>query len=191
MKDTFENIVREYEKPIYNLSLRMTGNEDDAFDCTQDIFLRVYKTMDSFRGESAFSTWLYRVAVNICKDFLRKRGQRYKNEIPLFTEAPENSEEFVPLDIPDMRYAPETHAEKMALREALQGAIDRLSPEHREILLMREILGLTYQQIAESLSIEEGTVKSRIARAREQMRTRLVKDGNFYHDVSSKKMKGR
>ena len=172
----FERLVRLHETRVYTLALRMTGDPTDAFDVSQDAFLRLHGTLGSYRGESAFSTWLYRLTTNVALDFLRKRKRRASREIPM--SALGGDGEAAPPDIPDPD-TPERALERSVLRESLQEALDTLTPEHRQILLLREIGGLSYEEIAESLGLETGTVKSRLARAREQMRVQLTASGNL------------
>ncbi|MDR0249187.1 MAG: sigma-70 family RNA polymerase sigma factor [Oscillospiraceae bacterium] len=175
-KRAFERLVREHEKTLYNLALRMTGNEHDAADMTQETFLRAWRAIDRFRGESAVSTWLYKLCANVCMDFLRARRRRaaYETEPPNRDDAAGYAAE-----VPDMTYSPETELERALLREGLQNALNKLPREQRRALLLREIGGLPYADIAAALGIPEGTVKSRIARAREQMRVLLTESGNF------------
>jgi RNA polymerase sigma-70 factor (ECF subfamily) len=171
----FERLVRLYETRVYTLALRMTGEPSDAFDVSQDAFLRLHGSIGSYRGESAFSTWLYRLTTNVALDFLRKRKRRANREVPLSALG---GGEASPTEIPDPD-TPERALERSTLREALQEALDSLTHEHRQILLLREIGGLSYEEIAAALDLEPGTVKSRLARAREQMRQKLINSGNI------------
>lgn len=182
--NAFEKIVKTYEKRVYNIALRMSGNEHDAFDLSQEAFLRVYRTLSSFKGRSSFSTWLFRITSNICIDFARKQARKNKKEQPIYIRADDGGEAL--LEIPDLRYNPEEISEKRRMREALQSALERLSPEHRQIIALRESGGLSYAEIAAALSLGEGTVKSRLARARESLREALVSGGNFHQGFSSK-----
>ena len=184
--DAFEALVKAYQTQVYNLALRMVGNEQDAFDLAQEAFLRAWRSLESFRGESRFSVWLYRLTSNVCLDFLRAR-QRQRT-IPLSALAPE-AEDAEP-EIPDERYAPETLLEKQTLREELRAALAELPLEQRQILLLREVGGLRYDEIAAALSLESGTVKSRIFRARRALCEILQRSGNFSAFPSSKKAKG-
>lgn len=176
-RDAFDELARRYESKLYSMMLRMCGNTDDAFDLTQEIFLRVWKTLGSFRGDSAFSTWIYRVASNIATDHLRRR----KREVSL--NYADNEKE---LDIPDTRYDPVVIGERHELTRDIEAALAMLNLEHRRILTLREINGLSYTEIAEILDIEEGTVKSRIARARLKMREFLAGYGNNNNSGASK-----
>ena len=172
----FERLVKRHEKQVYSVALRMTGNESDAFDLSQETFIRMFQSIKSFKGDCAFSTWLHRIATNICLDFLRKQKRRFANEEAWEIESEEKT---ASREVPDLRYSPETAMEKRQVQEAVQAALLTLSPEHRQVLLLREISGLSYAEISETLDMEVGTVKSRIARAREQLRIKLTESGNF------------
>lgn len=180
-EQAFEALVTAYERKVYNYALRSTGNEQDAMDITQEVFLRVFRSLSGFKEESSFSTWLYRITFNICIDFSRKNAKRNENSLSLDGEAADGKE----LELPDERHAPEAAYDRKELREEIAGAILRLSEQHREVLVMREISGLSYAEIAEVLELEEGTVKSRIARARENLRKIIVATGNIFGPKAS------
>lgn len=182
----FEQLVTQYEKQIYNLAYHYTGNEHDAMDASQEIFLKVYRFLPQFNEESLFSTWLYRVASNVCKDVLRKRYA--KNEVS-FSVFNDDEEEYT-FDVPDMRYDPSSELERKELRKEIHQSLSALSPDHREILILRDIVGLSYEDISSSLELGQGTVKSRIARAREKLRAKLAENGNFFARPASKSSKG-
>lgn len=180
----FEKIVLQYENKVYNLAYRYTGNEFDARDISQEVFLRVYRFLGQFNEESLFSTWLYRVALNVCKDSLRKKYS--KNEMN-FSEFEGKDGDYT-FDVPDLKYNPENELEQSELRREIADGLQKISPEHREILIMRDVVGMAYEDISKVLELEEGTVKSRISRAREKMRTRLVENGNFFKKTTSNKL---
>lgn len=180
-EQAFEALVTAYERKVYNYALRSTGNEQDAMDITQEVFLRVFRSLSGFKEESSFSTWLYRITFNICIDFSRKNAKRNENFLSLNGETADGKE----LELPDERHAPEAAYDRKELREEIAGAILRLSEQHREVLVMREISGLSYAEIAEVLELEEGTVKSRIARARENLRKIIVATGNIFGPKAS------
>ncbi len=183
--DAFEELVLTYEKKVYGMALRMTGSADDAFDVAQEVFIRAYRSLRGFKFESRFSTWLFRLSSNMCIDFLRKSGRRSEFSLDDRGEAGERANE-----IPDLRYCPETELEKKELAQSVSQALLRLSPEHRQIVVMRDLCGLSYGEIACALSLEEGTVKSRLFRARERMRQELISKGNFFSPPPSKPAKG-
>ena len=161
--DAFEALVRAYQTRVYNLALRMSKNAEDAFDLTQETFIRIYKALSLFKGQSAFSTWVYSIASNVCIDFARRQKKHRERSVSLSDAGGEA------LDIPDVRFRPDTELERAELRRAIAAGLDSLSPEHREILVLREIWGLSYSEICEVLDLEAGTVKSRISRARVQL----------------------
>lgn len=184
--DAYEALVKEYEKNVYNLALRMTGNSEDAADMSQEAFIKAYNSLGAFRGESKFSVWLYRIVSNVCLDFLRSKNR--KPTVSLSTENDDGEE--VELDIADESQSPEYLLDRSLTRDAVRRGLSSLPPEHREILLLREIQGLSYEEIADVLCIEAGTVKSRIFRARKKLCTFLIKDGNIPEFVSSSKERG-
>ena len=184
-KDAFEKLLLENQKKVYNLALRMVGNEEDAFDMSQEAFIKAYNSIAFFRGDSKFSVWLYRLTTNVCLDFLRSEGRKSHNSLSYIGEENEEKE----LEIPDDRFSPETIAEKKELREAVNRGLKNLPKEYRAVLVLREIEGLSYEEIADTLSIEVGTVKSRIFRARKRLCAILTADGNFSLKLSSEKAK--
>lgn len=186
--DAFDKLVRMYEKQVYNVALRFLGNPEDAFDVSQETFLRVFRSLSGFKGNSSFSTWLFRVENNICIDYARKASRKRRHEQSLVVDTEEGEST---LEVPDLRYSPEDAVERAQLAESVQRCMRQLSDEHRRVLVLRESAGLSYAEIAEALGIEEGTVKSRIARARETLRVLLLKEGNFPPGASSKSLKGR
>ena len=180
-RSAFEQIVLEYQKKIYSTVLRMCGNADDAFDLTQEVFIRVYNSLSGFRGQSSFTTWLYRICANICIDYGRKKSRQ-----PLsMTIDSDDTEENTEYAVPDESFSPERIFEQKEIRRAVEEGLLQLSPEHRQILVLREIDQLSYEEIAAVLHIEIGTVRSRISRARMQLREILQKSGNLSGIVPS------
>ena len=183
-ESAFEALVTENEKRIYNLCRRLTGNQEDAAELTQEAFLNAWRGLGRFQGESSFSTWLYRLATNACIDFLRKEKRRQSLSM---TVSLDDEEEARQVELPDERYAPEGALERAEVRRAVAEGLERLTLEHRQVLVMREIHGLSYAEIGQVLGLEEGTVKSRIARARGALRKVLTERGNLFGEPSSKK----
>ena len=169
----FAALMEENKKMVFNVALRYTRNYDDASDVSQEVFIKAYRSIDGFKGDSKLSTWLYRITVNVCLDFARKNRLQVKS---IQDMAPENEDgEPFELPIPDTTYDPSALAEKKELREAILAAVDSLPAASREIVVMRDINGMSYNEIAEALHIELGTVRSRLARARIRLRNKLVK----------------
>lgn len=171
--DAFAQLVQTYERQVYNQALRMTGNPDDALDLSQEAFLRAWRGLSGYRFDAAFPTWLYRLTANVCIDFLRRRGKQ--KTVSLYTAGEDGEERALPLPTADGDA--ETVVLQSIEREDVARAMARLEPEYREALTLRAVDGLSYQEIAERLGIREGTVKSRIARAREKMRRMMKKSG--------------
>lgn len=184
--NAYEILVREYEKNVYNLALRMTGNSEDAYDMSQEAFIKAYNSLSSFRGDSKFSVWLYRIVSNVCLDFLRSRNRKATVSLSVENDEGEETE----LDIADEASSPQALLDRSLTRDAVRRGLQALPPDHREILLLREIQGLSYDEIAETLDLEVGTVKSRIFRARKKLCAFLIKDGNIPDYVSSSKLRG-
>jgi len=149
----------------------MTGSPEDALDLAQESFLRAWRALPNFRGSASFSTWLYRLAYNTTVDFLRKNKLRRDVSLPLGEETP---------DVPDGRADPQRELERREARAALERGLARLPEHYRSVLVMREISGLSYQEIAQTLELDLGTVKSRLARARGELRKILREDGTFF-----------
>ncbi len=180
-QDAFSELVQANQNKIYSLCVRMTGNPEDGADLAQEAFLRAWRSLPSFQEQSSFSTWLYRLANNLCIDFLRRETRR---RTAITTVALEGDEDTPAPEVPDHRPSPERELERKDLRAAVAHGLARLSDEHRQVLVLREIEGLSYEEIGAYLDLEQGTVKSRIARARMALRKILLQDGNF-SDLSS------
>ena len=173
----FEQLVTTHQPAIYRLALRMTGNPEDAADMTQEAFLRAWRGLGSFQADSSLSTWLFRLTSNVCIDFLR--AARRHLVVPI-SGLDADGEEYT-LDAPDPAKLPE---------EELRAAMDLLAPEQRLILSLRVENDLSYTDIAAVLGVREGTVKSRLARARDQLRKKLSQSGNKAAAASSNPQKG-
>ena len=182
-QEAFGELVRLYEKKVYALTLRMCKNPDDAAEAAQEAFLAAWQGLKFFRGEASFSTWLYRLASNACVDLLRKE-QRHRA-----VSGPSLNDEDTYMDIADDATTPQELAERSELREQIEEGLQSLTPEHREVLILRELHQLSYDEIAQTLDLDTGTVKSRISRGRKALRNFLLQSGNFSPPGASKEMK--
>ena len=184
--NAFEELVLRYEKTVYNLALRMVGDRDDAFDMTQEAFIKAYGSLSSFRGDSKFSVWIYRITTNVCLDFLRSKSRKQQVSLTVSDDDDEDAQ----LDIPDPSSAPEQQLMQKMSMQSVEEGLKTLPDKQRQILVMRELGGMSYAEIGKALSIEEGTVKSRIFRARKRLCIFLLDSGNIPESIASKGMKG-
>lgn len=179
----FEQLLLAHQKSVYNLCLRMAGNPDDALDLSQEAFIRAWRALGQYQFDAAFSTWLFRLTSNICIDFLRKQKRQQHMSLTA-TDEDESGEEFA---VPDPAPGPEEQAVHNERRQAVARAMAALPGDYRAVMQLRAVEALSYEQIAEILDIKVGTVKSRLARARAQLR-KILKDGNFFDSDSSEQM---
>lgn len=184
--NAFEELVLKYEKTVYNLALRMVGDRDDAFDMTQEAFIKAYGSLSSFRGDSKFSVWIYRITTNVCLDFLRSKSRKQQVSLTVSDDDDEDAQ----LDIPDPSSDPEQQLMQKMSMQSVEEGLKTLPDKQRQILVMRELGGMSYAEIGAALSLEEGTVKSRIFRARKRLCTFLLDSGNIPDSLASKGMKG-
>lgn len=180
--NAFEHLVHAYEKTVYNLALRTLGNREDAEDVTQEAFLKAYRSLDSFRGDSKFSVWLYRIVSNLCLDLLRSRQRKPTQSLTVEDDDGEIGE----LEISDEHFSPEKLLDRKLTRESVQRGLSALPDDARQILLLRELQGMSYEEIGQALDLEPGTVKSRIFRARKRLCAFLLQDGNLPDSLASK-----
>ncbi len=175
----FEKLVTLYERRVYIAALRSSASPEDAADITQEVFLRAWKSLETFRGNSGFATWLFRITANMCVDFARRRQSQPQ------TQALTVDDDFE-RPIPDNHPTPEEHLENQELGRELAAALNEVSEDHRRIVLLRDVSGLSYTEIADALEISEGTVKSRLSRARLALRDILLRRGNLLLPSASK-----
>jgi len=169
-QSSFEKLVKKYQDKIYNTIYSITDNRTDAWDISQEVFIKVYHSLPSFRQNSNFYTWLYRIAVNQVKDFFRKRKSEKLVSIENFGR--KEKESFLSI----FTSAPKTAWQELKAKELqgiIQMALNSLSIKYRTIITLREIEGLSYSEIAEALGCSLGTVESRLYRARQKIRSLL------------------
>jgi RNA polymerase sigma-70 factor (ECF subfamily) len=167
-KAAFEELVLKYQDRIYNLCRHMLGNAHDAQDAAQDTFIKAHRNLTKFKPEASLYTWLYRIAVNTCLDYKKR---------PFFESLFQNSDKGEEFNVegPSEGPSPERLYESKQIGYALQKGLKQLSLKLRSVIILKEIEGLSYEEIAEALETSVGTVKSRISRARDELRE-LLKD---------------
>ena len=185
-QEAFEQLVRDNQNRVYSLAVRLVGDREEAADLAQEAFLKAWQGLSSFQGESSFSTWIYRLTTNVCIDYLRRKKRRQEVE-PAVSLDDEDSGWAEPADAGQ---DPQRKLEEAERSRALSRGLERLPEHQRQVLVMRELSGLSYQEIGAATGLDLGTVKSRIARARLALRKILLEDGNFFDRPSSKSTKG-
>lgn len=178
-EEAFAQLVRLHENKVYHLALRMCGNPEDATDVAQEAFLAAWRGLPNFRGEAGFSTWLYRLVNNAAIDHLRKT-KKQRGDVSLDDEESH-------VDTPDTGPGPQEAAESGELRQAVAEGLNRLGEDHRQVLVLREVQQLSYEEIAGVLGLDLGTVKSRLSRARNALRKILLESGNLSGYLPSNK----
>ena len=178
----FEQLVIENQNKVYSLALRLVNDREEAADLAQEAFVKAWQGLSSFQGESSFATWVYRLTTNVCIDHLRKKKRREGVEPSVSL----NDEESGWAEPADRESDPQLLLERSERGKALARALARLPDWQRRTLVLRELSGLSYQEIGDALDIDLGTVKSRIARARLSLRKILLEDGNFFDGPPSK-----
>ena len=168
----FNALMEAHERRMYAVALRMCGNREDAQDCLQEAMLRIYKSIGSFKGQSSFATWAYRITMNTCLDELRKKKNKQNTSLDSLLE--------VGWSPTDGSNAPEKHAIQAEVRKSLHAAIQDLPEDMRSAIVLRDIQGLAYDEIAEALDVNVGTIKSRISRGREKLREKLKNIGELF-----------
>lgn len=163
-RDAFAKLVQKYQSRVLTLATRILDNRSEAEDVAQDIFVKVFQSLHEFRGASRFSTWLYRITVNHCLNYIRRRTRQQQT---LVAAEPEEWMQESPTSNPHRTLE---QKERWAL---VQAKLQVLSPEYRTILLLRDFEGLSYEEIADVLQLESGTVKSRLHRARTELKALL------------------
>lgn len=173
--DAFEELVGHFERPVYALCFRLLGDAEEARDAAQETFLKVYRGLGGFRGEAGLKTWIYRIAVNQAMNQQRWWRRRHRDETISLDITRGQSDTSIGDSLPGRGRSPEAQAISSERERQVMSALDEIKQEYRVALILREIEELSYEEIAETLGISIGTVKSRIARGREELRRR-VKD---------------
>jgi RNA polymerase sigma-70 factor (ECF subfamily) len=173
--ESFEALVKKYQKKMFNIAYRMLGSYEDAGEIVQDAFVSTYRNINNFKGKSRFSTWLYTIVVNLSRNRLKQiKMQGYREEFSIDTLAA-NSDKHMKIDPVSTDSSVLENMEKREVQKRVQECINRLDHEFREAVILRDINGFSYDEISDMLKIPEGTVKSRISRARLSLKDCLKK----------------
>ena len=171
----FETLAAQAEKQVYTTCLHMMGNAQDAMDCAQETMLRAYRSFSSFRKEARFSTWITRIAMNVCSDELRRRRPAVSLD---------QMREEAGFDPPSKEKSPYAQLEEKERLALLRKALGELPEDVRQLIVLRDIKGLSYDEIAAILSLPLGTVKSRISRARDKLAEKLKQSAELFSSTS-------
>jgi len=172
-KKAFDELVIKHKDRIFNLCYRFLGEYEEANDSAQEAFVKAYGSLNTFRLDSAFSTWLYRIAVNTCKNKLGSAAYRAKRKTVSLDNPGKNEDGPLPVEIQNGTPSPLIRMEEKEKMALVQKALDTLPTEFKMVVTLRDVEGLSYEDIAEITGLHLGTVKSRIARARTELRNKL------------------
>lgn len=168
--ESFEILINKYQKMAYNVSYRVMGNEEDAKDMTQEALIKVFRYINSFRMDSSFSTWMYRIVMNTCKDELRKK----KLKVVSIDKPIEMSDGNMKMDIEDTSRTPEQLLVGKETAEEVQNALLNVTEKNRIVVVLRDIKGFSYSEISDIIDVPVGTIKSRINRGRKELKELLM-----------------
>lgn len=174
---SFEALIKPHQTTIFNIAYRICENRNDAEDIAQDALVKAFCSISEFKGESKFSTWLYRIATNTALDAVKRRKRHMTESLDSKIHTDDGE---ITLDIPSSEPSPETRAESKEIKIEVQRALNRLPEINRTIIILRDINGLAYNEIAEILGCSEGTVKSRLSRARQKLKEILLKNRELF-----------
>ena len=182
----FEELIAAHQQKIYHLAYRLTGNYHDANDLAQEAIIRIYKALPNYRGDAAFYSWAYSIVTNLYRDLFRKNGRRKEDSL----DAPmQLAEDTVERQIESVGQNPEEIYIQKEKNDMLQGFILQLPLEYREVIVYREILGYSYQEIADLSGMALGTVKSRISRARKLLQEKIQQEQPYIWEKMVNKTK--
>lgn len=173
----FESLVRHFEGMVYSFALQSLRRREDAEDATQEVFLKLWRSLSTWRDEASVKTYIMRIARNTVIDMIRRRNSHPTDSLTV--EDDDNEERQLDIADTDTTSNPAADYARREQIEAVRRAIDELPPDHREIIILRDINGLSYAEIAEATGLDPGTVKSRLSRAREKLKE-IIKTRNFF-----------
>jgi RNA polymerase sigma-70 factor (ECF subfamily) len=173
-KYAFDKLILLRKKMVFNLCYRFLGNYEDANDCAQDVFLKVFRSIKKFRFESNFTTWLYRITVNTCKNKLNSLEYRFRfKKMRINNNKPKEEDTPQSVDIGDETYSPDSSFKRKEISKLIQEAVNKLPTPQKMVIVLRDMEGRSYEEIVEITGFKLGTVKSKLSRARQELRERL------------------
>jgi RNA polymerase sigma-70 factor (ECF subfamily) len=178
--EAYEEIIKLYDKKVFSLIFNMIRNQDDVEDIAQEVFIKIYRNLKNFKEESSLYTWIYRITVNICIDEMKKRKQ-----VVYLDEKIQVQDGEIEVQIPDTGKPLEEIAEDKDIKDRLINCINKLPENARIMIALRDIKEFSYQEIAEILNLNIGTVKSKINRARNMLKALLGQEGTFEESTES------
>ncbi|HDQ98721.1 MAG TPA: sigma-70 family RNA polymerase sigma factor [candidate division WOR-3 bacterium] len=167
--EAFEELVRRHERKVYNIAYRMLGNPEDASEALQDTFLRAYRFLHRFQFKAQFFTWLYRIATNVSLTKLRRR----KSPVVMSLDQPVGDSGDMVFEIPDDQFSPDLLFKRRELQRKLQQAVDELPEDYRTVVVLRDLEGLSNEEVSKVLNLTVAAVKSRLHRGRLALRSKL------------------
>ncbi len=185
--EAFEKLILQYEKSIYGVCLKLLKDEQLAFDAAQEVCVKIWKQLKQFEGNAKLSTWIYRVATNQCLDMIRKNKKQ--ETYALYQTNKETGEEWE-LEENDVHYDPvQEHIQQLEMKDIVAVALEEVKEDYKKILILRDMEGYSYEEIAQRLTLSIGTVKSRLSRARQAVKTILCQDKEPYRSFFRQKNK--
>lgn len=178
--EAFEEIISIYEGKVFGLIAHMIKNQNEIEDIAQEVFIKIYKNISKFQGNSSLYTWIYKITVNLCLDVIRK-----KKEVIYLDEKIKLNDGEVEFQIPSDEKNQEQIYEEKELKEKMRSCIDKLPDKQKVMIILRDIKGMSYEEISEITNIKLGTVKSQINRARLKLKELLEKDGTLLEYIES------
>jgi RNA polymerase sigma-70 factor (ECF subfamily) len=177
----FEQLIAKHQTLAYNVAYRILGNEEDAKDATQEALIKVFRNINKFKGDASFGTWLYRIVVNSCNDYIRKHRKVVTYSIDNEIETDEGT---MKKELADESPGPELAYETKDMQKIVQTALGKLPEANRIVVVLRDIQGFSYDEIAQMIEVPVGTVKSRINRGRDMLKNLLTSDQSFTFDLA-------
>lgn len=172
----YDELVRDYHAGIYHVACRMLNDPGEAADVTQDVFVKVFRNIATFRGQCSLKTWIFKVALSEILNRIRWSRRRFRQQTVSLDEQPDDGHgPASPIQLSDNGLTPEAALQKREREEAIQAGLSKLSRQHRSIVVLRDIQGFTYEEISQILGISIGTVKSRLSRARNDLKKCLMR----------------